>query len=519
MSSNPTAGSEAKVSDQLRSLADHLDMMHAGVPMPGHNARQVYSAQALLQLCLSVLEENPRAAGSNIKIGRCIFMERIKADVAVHIMSFLDVKAIVRFSATCWPFRRIVQRSDFLWKLVSEEAFPLWFQKTKFMPKPAPQDAATCVWRQMYFERMRADDAWHTGPVTPPLAKRFPRGIHSLYFDNDTLLLGSGQWNEVLSFDLKTGRSQSGANGAGMFGHTGAVTALKPLPNNMLMTSSLDSSLRLFNRTTLQLEKIFAGHTDKVWCVDVLENRVFSGSSDKTIRIWDLETTESACEPLRSHRTSISAIKVVNTLSAPLLFTGSAGNTIRVWDLANGAPRCVEKLRGHTKGVFCLQSTPSVIMSGSLDNVIKVWDPRQGFRLLYDLRMRDANGRELVAYTEETEATNIGVIAFQCDDTKVVSGGPDKKVRIWDLRMRKVVNELEGHNHWITTLQFDDNKIVTGSRDKTVRFWDMTGKMLDSISVGFDDETNGGDVELPPAGHGAALPPPAPQLPPAAGAA
>jgi WD40 repeat protein len=217
------------------------------------------------------------------------------------------------------------------------------------------------------------------------------------------------------------------------------------------------------------------------------------------------------CEPLRSHRTSISAIKVVTTMSSPILLTGSAGNTIRVWDIKEGEPRCIEKLRGHTKGVFSLQSTPSVLMSGSLDNVIKVWDPRQGYRLIYDLRMRDEQGNDIVAFAED-QHTEIGVITFQCDDTKVVSGGPDKIVRIWDLRMRAIVNEFEGHSHWITTLQFDENKIVTGSRDKTVRFWDMSGKMLDEISPTFNEPADD-TVQLPPANLGA---PAAPPLPPPA---
>lgn len=474
--------------------------------------------EQVLQACLGTLQLDPSAAGSIFVAARsrCVLLEKLRVDATMTILAFLDLPSLANMGLTCWALRRVILRADYVWRTLAEAYLPLWFESMRFRQKPAVNEGQS-VWRALYFDRMRADLQWRDQPAQRVLMKRFPRGIHSLYFDRDSLLLGSGQWNEVLSFDLKTGRNHAGANGAGMFGHTAAVTALKPLPNNMLMTSSLDTTLRLFDRSTMQMQKVFAGHTDKIWCVDVYENRVFSGSSDKTIRVWDLESTEAACEPLRSHRTSISAIKVVTTLPAPLLFTGSAGNTIRVWDIAGGSPRCTEKLRGHTKGVFCLQSTPSVLMSGSLDNVIKAWDPRQGFRLVYDLRMKDENGNDLIAYTEDSEQNNIGVIAFQCDDTKVVAGGPDRMVRIWDLRMRRIVNELGGHSHWITTLQFDENKIVTGSRDKTVRFWDMSGKLLDEVSADFEDPPQPDGVQLPPAnvqlGANQQLPPLAPQGP------
>ena len=496
-----------QLSERLRQIADHLDLM--GVNINAHNTSGPLR-QVLMQ-CLDDLSAHPCADHELPARGPCVLLEQLRIDATTQIMLFLDLPSLLRFASTCWALRRAVKKVDYIWRSLAESFYPLWYATARLAIKPTMTDGSS-VWRQLFIDRTLADGNWKRPIQQAALVKRFLRGIHSLYFDSDALLLGSGQYNEVLSYDLRTGRPQSGANGSGMFGHSQAVTGLKPLPGNMLLTSSLDTTLRLFDRTTLQNTKVFSGHTDKVWCLDVHENRVFSGSSDKTVRIWDLESTESVAEPLRSHRTSISAIKVVTTGPVPLLFTGSAGNTVRVWDIAGSAPQCIEKLRGHTKGVFSLQSTPSVLMSGSLDNIVKVWDPRQGFRLIYELRQQDSQGRDLVANTDDTE-TNIGVIAFQCDDTKVVSGGPDKVVRIWDLRMRRIVNELEGHQHWITTLQFDNNKIVTGSRDKTVRFWDVTGKLLEEVAPEFNDAGEDG-VQLPPANipqPGALLPAPAAQ--------
>jgi WD40 repeat protein len=497
--------SALELSERLRNIADHLDFMGVSITAEACTG----PLRDVLTQCLNDLSAHAAAGTVMPARGRCVLLERLRIDATTQIMLFLDIPSLLRFAASCWALQRAVRKVDYIWRSLAESFYPLWYMTARLAIKPSVSDG-TSVWRQMFIERTQTDALWRRPIPNATLVKRFLRGIHSLHFDRDALLLGSGQYNEVLSFDLKAGRLHSGANGSGMFGHSQAVTGLKPLPNNMLLTSSLDTTLRLFDRSTLQNTKVFTGHTDKVWCLDVHENRVFSGSSDKTVRIWDLESTEAVAEPLRSHRTSISAIKVVTTGPVPLLFMGSAGNTVRVWDIAESTPRCIEKLRGHTKGVFCLQSTPSVLMSGSLDNIVKVWDPRQGFRLIYELRQKDAAGRDLVANTDDNE-TNIGVIAFQCDDTKVVTGGPDKVVRIWDLRTRQIVNELDGHAHWITTLQFDGNKIVTGSRDKTVRFWDVTGKLLEEVSPELNDHEDG--VHLPPANlnPGPLLPAPATQ--------
>ena len=56
------------------------------------------------------------------------------------------------------------------------------------------------------------------------------------------------------------------------------------------------------------------------------------------------------------------------------LFSGSDDNTIKVWDVATGA--CLQTLEGHARWVrsVCVSADGSRLFSGSRDNTIKVWN-------------------------------------------------------------------------------------------------------------------------------------------------
>jgi len=55
--------------------------------------------------------------------------------------------------------------------------------------------------------------------------------------------------------------------------------------------------IKLWNRKTWDCEKIFHGHEDRVSCLQFYDNYLISGSWDKTIKLWDLETAELVSSP------------------------------------------------------------------------------------------------------------------------------------------------------------------------------------------------------------------------------
>jgi len=80
----------------------------------------------------------------------------------------------------------------------------------------------------------------------------------------------------------------------------------------------------LKNETIATLE----GSTNRVNCLTLHENKLFSVSDDKTIRVWNTETYEEIAT-LRGHNDDVICL----TLNENKLFSGSEDNTIRVWKI------------------------------------------------------------------------------------------------------------------------------------------------------------------------------------------
>src|SRR5258708_5256511 len=58
---------------------------------------------------------------------------------------------------------------------------------------------------------------------------------------------------------------------------------------NFLCTGHYDGSIKLWNDYDVECTLTLNGHTGSVWCLVVDGDSLFSGSSDKTIRKWNIE--------------------------------------------------------------------------------------------------------------------------------------------------------------------------------------------------------------------------------------
>jgi WD40 repeat protein len=93
-----------------------------------------------------------------------------------------------------------------------------------------------------------------------------------------------------------------------------------------------------------------------------------SGSGDYTIRIWN--TTQGQCERvLTGHLKIVVSLAV---LSDGKLASGSHDGSVRVWDVGTGT--CVRVLRGHGFPVHVLAVLPDGdLASGSSDGAVRAW--------------------------------------------------------------------------------------------------------------------------------------------------
>ena len=74
--------------------------------------------------------------------------------------------------------------------------------------------------------------------------------------------------------------------------------------------------------------RTFEGHTGGISCVQFDGGRIVSGSHDKMIKVWDLNTMRCR-HTLKGHSSRVRALAI----SGNLLFSGSNDKSIKVWNL------------------------------------------------------------------------------------------------------------------------------------------------------------------------------------------
>ncbi|KAJ3313821.1 hypothetical protein HDU76_002532 [Blyttiomyces sp. JEL0837] len=80
----------------------------------------------------------------------------------------------------------------------------------------------------------------------------------------------------------------------------------------------------------------------------------------------------------------------------------------------------------------------------------------------------------------------VNTVAITKDGKKVISGGADTTLRVWDLDTGRLEQTLEGHTDEVTSVVVGVSaggrvKVVSGSRDATVRIWDLATGVQENV--------------------------------------
>jgi WD40 repeat protein len=107
--------------------------------------------------------------------------------------------------------------------------------------------------------------------------------------------------------------------------------------------------------------------------------RLASGSTDKTVRLWDAETG-AALQTLEGHGDAVFAVSF--SPDGKRLASGSADKTVRLWDAETGA--VLQTLEGHGDLVRAVSFSPDGkrLASSSEDKTVRIWDAETGAVLL-----------------------------------------------------------------------------------------------------------------------------------------
>ena len=196
-------------------------------------------------------------------------------------------------------------------------------------------------------------------------------------------------------------------------------------------------------------------------------DRLASGSDDKTIKLWDGSSGQS----VQTFRGDSKVGPL--TVHSDRCLASVADKAIKLWDERSGQCQQTlsERFPGHRDTVSALTMCPDGdLASGSEDGTIKLWDTRMGRcqQTLKDHR------------SEYYTGTIVTLVAFP--DGCMASGGSiNGLIQLWDVKKEKFKHSLKGHTGVVATLILrPDGRLVSGSSfdDNTIKLWKfpkMTG--------------------------------------------
>ncbi|CAN0870293.1 Zinc finger CCCH domain-containing protein 17 [Linum grandiflorum] len=187
------------------------------------------------------------------------------------------------------------------------------------------------------------------------------------------VIFAGGQ--DGMIWSCKTAAQEQGNLSASLTGHTSPVVSLK-FEGGRLFSGSIDGTIKVWDGSTLQLLETFKGHEGPVMSLLFFGEFLLSCSLDCKIKVWS-----GSGEVIYTHEEADGALAlrgvVVN--GKPMLLCSWNNNSVGVYEL----PSFVEKGRMYTKGeVRSFGEGPDgMVLTGDAAGIVTVW------RLMEEVKM------------------------------------------------------------------------------------------------------------------------------------
>ncbi|CAG9820459.1 unnamed protein product [Phaedon cochleariae] len=165
-------------------------------------------------------------------------------------------------------------------------------------------------------------------------------------------------------------------------------------------------------------------------------------------------------QTIRGHTSDVTCCDFAPNFT---LITGSSDKTVRIWDWTGGrgyTERSCSPLRAHKYQVTCVRASPqgSMLASASVDGTAVVWSVATCARLY---TMTQVNGDA------------VRVCRFSPDSAILVTAGDNGAICIWDLVHRSLIKTIFDHEGTTQALAFtpDSQYLVTACSLEVVRVW------------------------------------------------
>ncbi|NXL71488.1 KI21A protein, partial [Leptocoma aspasia] len=269
-------------------------------------------------------------------------------------------------------------------------------------------------------------------------------------------------------------------------GHTKPVLCLDAT-DELLFTGSKDRSCKMWNLVTGQEIASLKGHPNNVVSIKYCSHTglVFTVSTSY-IKVWDIRDSARCIRTLTSSGQVISGDACAGTSSRTVTSVqgehqinqialnpsgtalyAAAGNSVRVWELGRLQP--VGKLSGHIGPVMCLTvnqtaSNHDLVVTGSKDHYVKVFEITEGM----------VGNIGPTHNFEPPHYDGIECLAIQGD--VLFSGSRDNGIKKWDLEQQELIQQIpNAHKDWVCALAFIPSRpmVLSACRGGVIKVWNV----------------------------------------------
>jgi WD40 repeat protein len=236
-----------------------------------------------------------------------------------------------------------------------------------------------------------------------------------------------------------------------------------------LATGSVDKTIKLWDVETGKEIRTLKGHNDSIISVSFSPDSktLATASADKTIKLWDVKAGKEI-RTLEGHKDSIRSVSfspdgktLASGSGAKTLTTESADTdkTIKLWGVETGQE--IRTLSGHKKSVMNVSFSPDgkTLATGSADKTIKLWNL--------------STGKEIRILQGHEETVNS--VSFSLDGTTLATASDDSTIKLWNVETGIRNLTIQGHQESVRSVSFSPNgkTLATGSVDQTIKLWNV----------------------------------------------
>jgi len=221
------------------------------------------------------------------------------------------------------------------------------------------------------------------------------------------------------------------------------------------------------NKSNQIPNKILKGHNDNIWSIAFSPDgtKIASGSSDRTVKIWNSHTGQ-CLKTLSVHSRPVLSV----TFSPDGNTVASCGghSIIKLWNVQTG--ECFQTIQEKASYIIKFNLNGLQLASGHTSGMIKLWNIKNG-KCIQTLQF----GKPIIS------------IAFSDDGKYIAYGSYDGTVTVWDINENKSVMTLQQNYSSPWSLAFSNfsqnSKLLAVGRDsEVIQIWDInTGEIITSF--------------------------------------